>query len=156
MKAFVAINIAIDIEVVWALLFDTRQLHLASHNILGALLLSFILWVVTRWSLPSILFGALSHVFIDALYHSDVALGPFSMDGIVPSEAIDLTLLALPVIFWRQWMPKIGINYRKVARTLLAAAVVSLVMIPINLYMIAYHQYCLDFPVTCARERLAI
>ncbi len=156
MKAYVAINIAIDVEVGLSMLLDLDHLHMASHSLLGALLLSFVLWLVTRWSLPSILFGALSHIFIDALYHSDVSLGVFSMDGIVPPIAIDLFLLALPVAFWRQWLPLTEFKRRNVIKVLGAAAVVSAAMIPFNLYYIALHQYCLDFPTTCSREGLTM
>ena len=77
--AFFVPNLLLDADVIAKVLlgpqFDPTPLH-SSHTIAAALFTALISWAFfrTRWGLAAALYGAFSHILLDALVHSDVPL----------------------------------------------------------------------------------
>lgn len=110
-RAFVVTNILIDLEVVIAVVQENLSpypldvaLHRGAHTLGGAIIIALLVMTCYR-SMRAVygaLYGALSHILIDATYHADVA--PFAflsnnthnpIHGVVPQVYIDCTLLLL-------------------------------------------------------------
>lgn len=119
---FIAVNVMIDLEVYAAVLlsdvYQPASLHGVAHTIVGALILGLIAWtfVRTKPALYAALYGAISHILIDSMYHTDVWMFSFMppdeswqfnpIYGLLPHWAIDLTLLLLLIpVGWQcfQW-----------------------------------------------------
>ena len=80
MKAFIAVNLLMDVEPVSIALFNLPgTLHQGFHTLLMALVFGVVTWLVgwkfeggcLKWAYGAI-GGALSHLWLDALVHSDV------------------------------------------------------------------------------------
>lgn len=117
LPTFIAVNVAIDVEVVMAVAMEnyyaTEHLHGVSHTLVGASILGLFVWgfVRTKASLYAALFAAISHVLLDSIVHPDVLMFSFMppdeswrfnpIYGIVPHWAIEIPLLLLlsPIVW---------------------------------------------------------
>lgn len=73
-KGFIAANIVVDFDVIVGVLFDLPgRVHGTSHTLWGAVLLAFLFVMLAKpkwWA--GALWGAVSHVLLDSIVHSDV------------------------------------------------------------------------------------
>lgn len=105
---FAAVNILIDSEVLVHMLapdwYKPERVHAGFHTLWGALFCAFVVWLWRRNKAGAIgaVAGAVSHVLIDAIYHSDVV--PFPpmaanpLHGLISQGAMDLLLLGVFII----------------------------------------------------------
>lgn len=82
MKAFIAVNLMIDIEPIGIAFFDMPDnLHQFFHTILGATFWALVTWIaglilMGHWKqvFAGAFFGTYTHVLLDSLVHRDVEL----------------------------------------------------------------------------------
>ena len=125
MKAFIAVNLLIDVEPVAVIFFRMDEqgyaLHGGFHTLAIATLLAVFVWSIGwLFAAPSkpwlygALFGAWSHVLMDALVHSDVApFGPFiNSNPLYMNLHLELSILCAVVLsyYLALWVRSLGIG----------------------------------------------
>lgn len=91
-KTFMAVNIMFDVEPAMRMFFDLPgELHETTHNPVFGLAYFFVMLVVATScgikfapAMLSAAFGAISHLWLDAIYHVDVAAGMMKWGVSVP------------------------------------------------------------------------
>lgn len=106
--SFAVTQVAFDLEPVIRISMDLEgKLHETTHTplfgVIYALLAIAICWRWERWStIPAAIFGSVSHLWLDSMYHSDVAeiitkWGSYEA-ALYPAETEMLCLMAF--VFW--------------------------------------------------------
>ena len=119
--AFIAVNVMIDLEPAAVMFFGMDKLGYNLHGIMHTLLgttVAFVLVALFEWQwrwFAGAAFGAYSHLFMDALVHTDVQPfapllhgNPLYMGWMEP-----LSLVCLVVLAWF-WIPWLFVAVRKV------------------------------------------
>lgn len=124
--AFIVPNVLLDLFVVHQVVIQTTvtnpaileqyatTLH-ASHSPEQALVIALISWAFfrTRWGLIGAMYGAFSHILVDALVHADVLLingsNPMYMGWMTEvSIALGVLTLVCVVVWFRMKQPKLS------------------------------------------------
>ena len=121
MKAFIAVNLAIDVEPVTIVFFGMEgNLHQSFHTLLFSSVIALFIWITgasfggnnKQWLLGSF-FGSVSHVLLDAIGHSDVYLfAPFIEDNPLYLDAYHEVSIACAVVlvyYLALWVQSLGI-----------------------------------------------